>query len=182
MQFTRSLAIVYLLPFGILTAAGWSNCLNGSEAQNLAHDYGYLISSWVLNTTYSEALGNTTIAENYFDYSDSVVALESEGCAFGPQPLDNNSAQFAADQLNVPPFKLEVLQVWHNCETITFRWISPQTPDRAVGIVVLETVVAPRSSRRHRLISGSYSEFNSAAWLVNIGAFKPSCNGSEAKR
>ncbi|KAM0804921.1 hypothetical protein BDR22DRAFT_885015 [Usnea florida] len=156
-----------------------NSCLNNSDAQTLANNFGWLISSWTLNTSYSQSLANVSIATQIHDYSDSIRDLESRGCAVGPQPLDNSSAAFDADQLKVPPFPLRILNLWHSCDVITFRWVSAQTPDRVVGIVVLETVLAPTG---RRMISAVYSEFNTAAWFVNIGVFKPSnCTSSKSK-
>ena len=160
-----------------------SSCLNNTAAQTLASNFGWLISSWSLNTTYSESLANASLTTQFYDYSDSVRDLESRGCAVGPQPVDNSSAAFAADQLKVPPLPLKILNVWHSCDIITFRWVSERAPNRVVGLVVLETVLAPAGWSHKRLIRASYSEFNTAAWFVDIGVFKPfNCTNSKSKR
>ena len=168
--------------FSLLAAPAWASiarsapdlCLDDSDAQGIATDFGYLISSFSLNITYSEILSNNTLTVDLHDWSDSVRALESGGCTSGPQPLDENRAQFNADQLTIPPLTLEVLQVWHSCDTITFRWYSPQTPNNVTGIVLLETVPNPIDSSPKRIVKTVYSEFNSVAWLVNTGALVPS--------
>ncbi|MCJ1241585.1 hypothetical protein MMC14_009591 [Varicellaria rhodocarpa] len=155
------------------------SCLSDFEAQTLANTFGYLTSSWSLNATYSETLANASLTTTLHDYSDSVRTLESQGCTVSPQPVDSTLTAFAADQLKVPPLPLQVLQVWHNCDTVTFRWISKQTPQEVIGLVVLETVLAPPGSSQKRLINTVFSEFNSAAWFVSIGIFKPSnCTNS----
>lgn len=61
----------------------------------------------------------------------------------------------------------------HNCDTVTIRWLSKgpgQEPEQVTGIIVLETVNLSNTW----LIKTVYSEFNSGAWLVNLGIFKPS--------
>lgn len=52
---------------------------------------------------------------------------------------------------------------------------------QVTGIVVMETVKAPQHSPNSWLIDTVYSEFNSGAWLVNLGVFEPT-NCSAATR
>lgn len=53
------------------------------------------------------------------------------------------------------------------------RWRSEQSPSSVTGILVLETVYQNNAW----LIQTVYSEFNSGAWLVNLGTFHPQhCN------
>lgn len=63
----------------------------------------------------------------------------------------------------------------HTCTSVVVRWLSKgegQEPQQVTGIVVLETV----NSNSSWLIKTVYSEFNSGAWLVNIGLFEPECD------
>ena len=50
-------------------------------------------------------------------------------------------------------------------------------------MVVLETKKAPYGSAQKWLIDTVYSEFNSGAWLVNLGVFTPSnCSATSKNR
>ena len=52
------------------------------------------------------------------------------------------------------------------------RWRSrpgPNAPEEVTGIVVLETVPSVPGSRYPHKIETVYSEFNSGAWLVDLG-------------
>lgn len=43
-------------------------------------------------------------------------------------------------------------------------------------MIAMETKPNPSNKSKYKdLISLVYSEFNSGAWLVNLGVFKPSC-------
>lgn len=62
------------------------------------------------------------------------------------------------------------LNMWHTCDTVVLRWrttVAPNATEDVTGIVALETVYANDSF----LIDTVYSEFNSAAWLVDIGTW-----------
>jgi hypothetical protein len=58
------------------------------------------------------------------------------------------------------------------------RWRSAQTPEEVTGIVVMETQYTGKSANPYK-IKTVYSEFNSGAWLVNLGVFTPSCSSSK---
>ena len=161
-----------------------SACINTSEAQTLAENFAWLVASWSLNITYSETLLNATYAEDVHDWSDSIRVLESRGCTNGPEPLDSTRAQFAADQLNLPPFEFNVIRVWHACDHVTLLWERPQPGGQRVrGLVVLETLwqdAGSRGSKGTRQVKTIYSEFNTASWFVNTGVLKPTnCTTTE---
>lgn len=47
-------------------------------------------------------------------------------------------------------------------------------PSQALpGLVILETIPAEEGNQYPYRVHTIYSEFNSAAWLVNLGVFKP---------
>ncbi|KAL4815491.1 hypothetical protein BDW67DRAFT_185766 [Aspergillus spinulosporus] len=155
-------------------------CLTDAEAQRLTENFAWMVSSWKLNVPKSEELLLQSVSPTVHDYSASVINLETAGCRSGPRPLDSNREEFAADQLNIEPFELNVLQVWHSCNTISFRWNAPQRVRDVTGLVVLETVPAPPGGSFRHIIQTIYSEFDTAAFLVNTGAFQPAnCTSSE---
>lgn len=78
------------------------------------------------------------------DYSDSVIELIDGGCpnsSPGPAayiPLGSatfdSRATFEAGQGGQPNITFELLNVWHNCDTVTLRWRSPNPgPPPEVG-------------------------------------------------
>ncbi|KAG2419403.1 hypothetical protein HFD88_004199 [Aspergillus terreus] len=170
----RFSSLITVLAWALPTwAAQKAPCLTDAEAQQLTDNFAWMIASWKLNITKSEELLLQSVSPTVHDYSASVVNLESAGCRSGPQPLDSTRDEFAADQLNVPPFELNVQQVWHSCDTISFRWNAPQRVRDVTGLVVLETVPAPPGRPLRHVIQTIYSEFDTAAFLVNTGAFRP---------
>lgn len=72
----------------------------------------------------------------------------------------------------------EQLNIWNNCDTVIIRWRSAQTPEIVTGNIVMETVYQQNTWK----IETVYSEFNSGAWLVNLGVFTPSNCTSTSKR
>ncbi|KAK3291689.1 uncharacterized protein B0H64DRAFT_435476 [Chaetomium fimeti] len=198
MQFKLSLASVALCLVGgnALVHPGSSStsyginkrqddCLTAKESQTLAEDFAWLVASWNVNTTYSEALLNATYAENLHDWSDSIRVMESAGCTNGPEPLANSRAEFAVDQATLEPFEFDVLKVWHSCDEVTFLWQHPNSAGHRVrGIVLLETgwergaSEGNRGGGDKRLVKTVYSEFNTVSWFTNTGVFTPAnCTG-----
>ncbi|USW47324.1 hypothetical protein Slin15195_G006430 [Septoria linicola] len=145
-------------------------CLSDKEAQAVATNFKNLIAN------YSNELANASLTTDFVDYSDSVIELINNGCSNSPVALGTatfaSRASFEAGQGAQPAIPFQQLNIWHNCNTVTIRWLSSgpgQEPQQVTGIIVLETV---RKSGKW-LIKTVYSEFNSGAWLVNLGIFKP---------
>lgn len=158
--------------WGIWKSSEWSTenkgaCMTDADAQTVANNFEALIAN------YSDALANATLTENFHDYTDSVIELIDSGCPNGPVPLGvptfDSRASFEIGQGSQPPIPFKQLNVWHNCETVTLRWMSAMTPSNVTGIIVMETT----KSNGTWLINTVYSEFNSGAWLVDLGVFKP---------
>jgi hypothetical protein len=73
------------------------------------------------------------------------------------------------------------LKTWHTCDAVIIRWVSSTpgtvTPEEQVtGIIVMETRANGHPNPPEPwLIETVYSEFNSGAWLYDLGIFTPSC-------
>lgn len=152
-------------------------CMTYDQAQVVANNFKTLIAS------YSDELANEVLTVDFNDYSDSVTELINSGCT-GPVPLGSvtfdSRAAFEAGQASQPPIPFEILNLWYACEgPVVIRWRSAQTPEVITGNIVMETTRSSNSSEPW-LINTVYSEFNSGAWLVNLGVFVPNCsaNGS----
>jgi len=157
-----------------------STCMSQAEAQQVADNFQSLIAD------YSVDDANAFLSEDFMDYSDSVSSLIDAGCT-GPQPLGDatfsSRAAFEAGQGAQPPIPFEQLNVWYNCDTVFLRWRTALTPEFVTGIIVGETQPNTNTTEGAQpwLINHIYSEFNSGAWLVDVGSFVPSC-GSSSRR
>lgn len=158
------------------------DCLTDSSAYHVAQNFQSLIAS------YSNASAAAFLTTDFTDYSDSVNELINNGCPNGPAPLGSATftglTAFQAGQGGQPAIPFEILNVWHNCNTVTLRWKSStpgtvQPEQQVTGIVVMETVCSS-GAEKHK-IKTVYSEFNSGAWLYDLGVFVPTCNASASK-
>ncbi|KAF2772407.1 hypothetical protein EJ03DRAFT_348784 [Teratosphaeria nubilosa] len=155
------------------------SCMSADEAQQVATNFKDLIAS------YSDSLANQTLTTDFTDTSDSVTTLIDSGCT-GPESLGATTfasrAAFEAGQGSQPAIPFEQLNLWYNCDNVFLRWRSTMSPEIVTGIIILETTKADESSAQPWLINTVYSEFNSGAWLVDLGVFTPSnCSSSSAK-
>ena len=92
----------------------------------------------------------------------------------------DSRASFEAGQSSQPAIPFEILNLWYACEgPVVIRWRSAQEPEIITGNIVMETERSGNTTEPW-LIKTVYSEFNSGAWLVNLGVFTPNCsaNGS----
>ncbi|KAK5120797.1 hypothetical protein LTR85_005864 [Meristemomyces frigidus] len=148
-------------------------CMTYEQAQVVANNFKSLIA------TYSDDLANQVLTVDFQDYSDSVTELINSGCtgpvALGSVTFDGRAA-FESGQSSQPAIPFEILNLWYACEgPVVIRWRSAQTPEIITGNIVMETTRGTNSSEPW-LISTVYSEFNSGAWLVNLGVFTPNCS------
>lgn len=78
-----------------------------------------------------------------------------------------------------PPVPFDILNTWSTCDTTIIRWRSHQKPDHVQGVSI--AVVQPAKEgegggvgeTRKWQIKAIYAEFNSGAWLNNLG--NPQC-------
>jgi len=150
-------------------------CMTYDQAQVVANNFKSLIAS------YSNSLADQVLTADFTDYSDSVTELINSGCT-GPQALGsatfNSRASFEAGQAAQPAIPFEILNLWYACTgPVVIRWKSAQSPELVTGNIVMETERSTTGSEPW-LIKTVYSEFNSGAWLVNLGVFKPNCTAS----
>ncbi|KAF2721994.1 hypothetical protein K431DRAFT_312170 [Polychaeton citri CBS 116435] len=161
---------------------GGKTCMSDEDADVVANTFRDLIRGY----TKEQALAALT--EDFVDYSSAVSIVINKGAA-GPKdvtaPIFTSRAQFMEGHGKQQPIPFEILDTWHNCNgTVSMRWVTTrsgqgQATEAAaipvIGSVVIETIPAEADNpggykyRIHTL----YSEFNSAAWLVNLGVFKP---------
>jgi hypothetical protein len=157
-------------------------CMSYDQAQVVANNFKTLIAA------YSDDFADQVLTVDFEDYSDSVTELINSGCT-GPQPLGaatfTDRAAFKQGQGSQPPIPFNILNLWYACEgPVVIRWrttVMDGAPETVTGNIVMETQRSGNSSEPW-LIKTVYSEFNSGAWLVDLGVFKPNCtaNGTSA--
>lgn len=150
-------------------------CMTYDQAAQVANNFQTLIAD------YSDALAEESLTADFQDYSDSVTTLIDSGCASGPQALGSitfdGRAAFEAGQSSQPAIPFEILNMWYACTgPVVIRWRSAQSPEEITGNIVMETERG--NGTQPWLISTVYSEFNSGAWLVNLGVFTPNCSAN----
>lgn len=134
-------------------------CLTNHDANTLATNFGKLISA------YSEKLANQTLTCDFLDYSESVNSI-IDGGGNSPVallgPTFASRADYEALSSQQPSVPFQVKNVWFNCNSITVRWLSAQSPNPVVGITVFETVLGPLIGNPSKfLIKKAWSECDS---------------------
>jgi hypothetical protein len=163
------------------TRGYYGSCLSDSDALTVATNF-----QTTIDQTFSVSFVKETFAKDFQDFSDSVNELINNGCPNGPAPLGSatftSRKAFIQGQSGQPPIPFAILNVWHNCDTVTVRWRSSPGPgtvqpeEEVTGILVIETTPNPDTSSQYPfLIQTVFSEFNSGAWLYDLGVFTPSC-------
>lgn len=156
-------------------------CLNDATAQQVATNFANILAN------YTNELADQVLAPNLVDNSSSVNTLIDAGTV-SPlpllSPLYTNRTAFEEGQSVQPTFPVEQLNLWYTCATVIVRWMSNNpangVPTKAanepvVGNSVLEVGFNDEAvgDVDTWLIEVIYSEFNSGAWLVDYGVFKP---------
>lgn len=181
MRVSSALALAASLLAGSAVAQSWAQprdafCLCDSDADQIGQDFADLISNF--NQTFAEQV----LAPDYTDQSDSVNTLIDNG-GTSPIPLGAltfaTKAAFISASAQQPPVPFKILQTWHTCDTVIIRWVA--NPPTAPGVSSAEQVqgfdaliVEPSTTGfQPYQIKTTYGEFNSGAWLVDLG--KPEC-------
>ncbi|KAK5174207.1 uncharacterized protein LTR77_001287 [Saxophila tyrrhenica] len=136
---------------------------------------------------YTDAFARKLFTPDVVDYTDSVQFLMNNGTRACPKPLGSqtfpNRTSLIESQgaMGSLPWKNE--NVFWDCKNVFIRWVSNQHPLRVQGIAIFHTVAYPNATREIPYkIDHVLSEFNSGAWLVNLGnyqgvGFAPGCEG-----
>ena len=174
---SQILASVSLLAVGAYSQA----CMSSADAAKVAGNFQALIAQ-----PFSVALADATFTPDFVDWASGVNTLIDFGCTSPiglTDPTFTSRAAFIAGQSGQKPIPFNILNIWNNCDTVMLRWrgdnLGPTQPGEDVtGMIVLETVPNPSSSDQPWQIQTAYSEFNSGAWLYDLGVFVPNCTAS----
>jgi len=139
---------------------------------------------------YSDELALAALSEDFVDYSSAVAIIINGGDG---EPLDIEKPLFVGRQAfmdaqgSQPEIPFKKLQRFHGCDAVSMRWLTRRSANGqptetstipVVGNVIIQTVKSNPGDQYNFRIKTIYSEFNSAAWLVNLGVFVPE-NGTE---
>ena len=169
---------------------GQQDCMPREDAQRVAETFQSIIRGY----TKEQALAALT--PDFVDYSSAVSIIINRGGS-GPEditkPIFTSRDEFMEGHGTQEPIPFEIVKVWHSCEgVVSMVWRTErsgqgqETESAAVpvvGVAVLETEPTSMSSgiELERAQASGYnyrihtlwSEFNTAAWLVNNGVFTP---------
>jgi len=143
-----------------------ATCLTDAQATSIVHQYMTLLvapGGPDFNTT-AESL----LADSFIVYSDSINQLSHEPLGGYSYP---SKQAFIDGQAKTPPIPvLKTYSIFYNCDRIAWRWVGSSigsNMSEVNGIITMNITSAGQ-------IAVVYSEFNTGAWLADIGY--PECN------
>lgn len=153
---------------------GRNACLSNSTVQNIIESYTYLLQSPQGDDF--NATANALLSDSFFVSSDSINTLVNANGGMVPLGVNAYPSKkaFIAGQAQTPAIpSVETLGYFYSCDQIAWRWngtgIGSQKYE-VKGLITFDVNVA--SSQ----VDAVYSEFNSAAWLSDIG--NPECKSA----
>lgn len=145
---------------------GGANCLNDAEVKTLLDGYTYLL-QFPQGADFN-ATANKILSDSFFVSSDSINSLA--GIPLGINAYPSKQA-FIAGQAQTPAIPvLQTLGSFYTCNQIAWRWNGSSIGSNKYwvkGIITMDVNAATNQ------IDAVYSEFNTAAWLADIG--NPEC-------
>lgn len=150
-------------------------CLSAEGAQQAADIFQNLIQN------YSDELALSALTEDFVDYSSAVNIIINRGNA-EPKPLVEATfagrEAFMSAQGSQPKIPFEQLALFHGCNSASLRWVTRRSANGqetetsrlpVVGNAIIEVVPSSPGDAYPFRIKTLYSEFNAAAWLLNLG-------------
>lgn len=104
--------------------------------------------NWIqLLSAYTADMAKRVLTEDFTDYSASALSLNNE-CPQAPvaspplgEPVFTTREQFMKAQGPQPPIQSDMLDVWHDCSTVTMHWKMTNLGSLPVlAVIVLKTV------------------------------------------
>ncbi|KAK3669588.1 hypothetical protein LTR78_010526 [Recurvomyces mirabilis] len=160
-------------------------CITPQEAEELAEVFRQLIQD------YSTGLALAALTEDFVDYSSAVNILMNKGAQYPKNitgPTFATRALFMAGQGSQPKIPFERLNTFWGCDSVSVRWWTSRSGNGqkteaamvpVVGNGIMHVVPSPEAIQTYNGVTYNwrikelYSEFNAAAWLVNLGVFVP---------
>lgn len=148
-------------------------CLTDDSAKTIVDNFRDLLEFTSYNGTqgkpgrgYHLNVSAITLAEDFVDISDSINFMA--GFPLGSITFANKTAFDIGQGIKQPEVKTETLNIWHDCNQITWRWkITPQVAPPLVAYPVVGINVMQINEKG--LIQKNYAEFDNGAWLQSFG-------------
>ncbi|RVX70548.1 hypothetical protein B0A52_05199 [Exophiala mesophila] len=144
----------------------WGNRLNPGKCLT-PDSVNYLVTGFEgLIAAYTDADADRLLAEDFTDFADSINSLA--GYPVGGVTFPSKAA-FKAGQGAQPPVPIETLAIdAYTCDTIALRWLATMQPEPVKGITILKASNTEGKKDTWQ-IKTIFTEFNSIAWLKDIG-------------
>ncbi|KAK5110972.1 hypothetical protein LTR85_000682 [Meristemomyces frigidus] len=154
-------------------------CVTDEDAEVIADIFRLLIQE------YSDELALAALTEDFVDWASSVNILMNRGAQFPKNitgPTFSGRQAFMDGQGSQPQIPFTKLHIFHGCDSVSMNWLTERSAAGqktevaaipVVGNVIMSVVPAEEGSQYNFRISNIWSEFNSAAWIANLGLFTP---------
>ncbi|KAK5110205.1 hypothetical protein LTR62_006201 [Meristemomyces frigidus] len=160
-------------------------CITSQESEELAEVFRLLIQD------YSTGLALAALTEDFVDYSSSVNILMNKGAQYPKNitgPTFATRAMFMSGQGSQPKIPFERLNTFYGCDSVSVRWMSTRSGNGqkteaamvpVIGNGLMHVVPSTEAVQTYNGVTYNwrvkelYSEFNAAAWLINLGIFVP---------
>lgn len=137
-------------------------CLMPWQAQAIVTAFNYLLAN--PQAPNFNATANALLSNDFTDTSDSIDQLA--GIPQGSVTFASKAA-FIAGSGSQPPLYLSTLDQFNSCNKISWRWISDSgTGDNKERVKGIDNFYISQNGQ----IESTYAEFNSGAWLADLGA------------
>ncbi|KAK5171751.1 uncharacterized protein LTR77_003387 [Saxophila tyrrhenica] len=145
-------------------------CILPFQATAIVNGFNYLLAN--PKASNFETTANALLSNDFTDTSDSINQLA--GIPEGSVTFASK-ADLIAGSTAQPPLILETLDIFWSCNAISWRWVSTSGAGNDVTPVkgIDNFYINPQGQ-----IKSTYAEFNSGAWLANLGY--PECSASSA--
>lgn len=122
-----------------------------------------------LLTDYSQDVAEALLAANFQDTSDSINFLEGAPLGSTTFPSKQAFEEGQSEQPAIPSFTVLNIDAI-TCEgVVAWRWLAELGQDEVKGINIFYATKTGEGNYGGWQISQNFSEFNSAAWVVDIG-------------
>jgi len=169
MRFFAAIGLLVTLAIGSPLKVCSAACLTDAAATSIVNQFASLLTAPGASTF--NATATALLAADFVDTSDSIDLLA--GIPLGSATFPNREAFIVGQGAQPAIPTIQTLDVFHTCNKIAWRWLATgigSGKDEVKGINTF--TVNPTTNQ----IDASFSEFNSGAWLVDIGS--PECKGS----
>ncbi|EXJ89688.1 hypothetical protein A1O3_02755 [Capronia epimyces CBS 606.96] len=150
------------------TASPTHSCLSPAQATSIVNTFASLLTAPQAPDFTSKA--NALLADSFTDTSGSINFLAGQNISAVTFP---SKAAFIGGQGAQPPIpSLTTLDIFYTCDKIAWRWVAQGIGSDQYEVKGIDTFTITHSGQ----ISAVFAEFNSGAWLADIG--NPQCHSS----